>query len=249
MKRNLIALALLVLSGSALFASAPVELRPDDPRLVVSRYGTLLKVLNADGSSRFDDLKLDGFWLKYQVDGTENTVWANGETDHSGLRPVQFDVVQGSVSVTVKTDDDALEITSRFTLNEQGGRLIISRSLKTSPGRHLNLLETKQYLDPKLISKEWSKCPPARSSAILRQQGRDRVRVKVCEGQCSDFEARPPTDPPCSTVNCTENLNPTYRAFLATEQVGACKRLSLSGRRKPDMTQMQFAVRVPLGDR
>ncbi len=240
MKRILIALALLFLSGNALFASAQVS--PANSRLVVSDYGTLLDVLNADGTPRFDKLKLDGFLLTYQVGkGPKKTVWATGETDVRELRFVSRTADENSITVTITTDDNALVITNRFILTRERQELIITRSIKNNSGKRLNLLAPKQFLDPKLLGIERANCTTELTEESVRHAS-ERVTAYDCRGtQCLSFLERPPHNPPCLTIICMQDQT---RGLVAADVFGNCKVISLKGHPKPDMRELSFTVGV-----
>lgn len=254
MKRSLFSLALVLFSGSVLLASAqlsPVQ-STASTRLVVSEYGTLLDVPNAADRRSVGALTADGFEVSYRFRGQTKIVWARGTTNGSGLRRGQVNVHGNSTTVTVTTDDNALEISTRFTLNERTRMLIISRGVKNLSSQTLSMV-IKQYLDPKLIGTTCLTSP-----RLLIQEASRQLRANGREcNNCIQLSERPPVDPPCLTVICMENSSYRNRPLVTTQVIG-CRRLSLRWRRSilapPNQTTlsgnevrgMQFEVGVNL---
>jgi hypothetical protein len=164
-----------------------------------------MEVFDANGQSRFGKL-VDGYSVSYKKRGTTKTVSAMGATSVIGLRPGQVTLDGQSASVTVTTDDEALEITSSFTLDMQSKSLIIRRSVKNISGQSLTLMRTEQNLDPKVLG-VGSKLGPE----LLKREASRRVIATGCTDQMIDL---PPHRPPCPTYNCSENN--ILRAFLDT---------------------------------
>jgi hypothetical protein len=241
MKRILIGLALLFLSGNALFASAQV-LPVNPSRLVVSGHGTLINILNADGTPRFGKLTLDGFRLTYQVEkGPKKTIWANGETDVRGVRFVRRTAGADSITVTVRTYDNALVIKNRFILTRDRQELIIIRTIRNNSGQRLHLSAPKQFLDPKLLGIERANCATVISEETV-EQASYRVTAYDCAGpQCVSFLERPPHFPPCLTIICMQDQN---TALMAADVTGNCKAISLKGHAKRNLRKKSFTVGV-----
>lgn len=249
MKRNLIALALVLFFGNVLFASAqvvPVQGLPTGSlTLVVSEYGTLLDVRNADGTSRFGRLNRDGFRVKYKLGGEMKTVRAIGADHVVGVQPGLVSVDGNSVSVTVTTDDYALQITNRFNFYKADGKftdsLIIRRTLKKISNRDLKAVTTTQYVDPKVM-RTWLSINPTshqREARRLKKESARRLTAFACDG-CQLLE-RPPHDPPCLTIFCSENS--ASRPLLATRWS------EISLRWKPRWkSRRRFAPRSPAID-
>lgn len=191
MKIRLIAMALALFSCTGLVAterSLSGKPSPTGKAFVVSKYGTLLDVLD-DGKSRFGKLELEGYRVSYEIRGKLKTVSAMGETGGKGLRPGQVTVDGQAASITVTTDDGALEITSRFSLTNEK-KLVISRKLRNISGGNLRLVATTQYVDPKILVD--TKAPNWRQLA--------HAEILVA-GDDHDCKFRPkecvPTPPPC----------------------------------------------------
>jgi hypothetical protein len=205
-----------------------------------------LEVRNADGTSRSGKLTLDGFRLTYQVGkGPKKTVWANGETDHSNFQIGERTAAGNSIIQTVTTDDNNLEITTRFTLNQERGALIIVRSVKNNSGQRLNLLAAKQFLDPKLLAVDGATCNTTFNEESVRQASQ-RVTAHTCENNECEFATRPPHDPPCTTLNCFNQTQTPWRAFMAADVIGNddCNGFSLKSHPKPNMRLRRFGAGV-----
>lgn len=204
MKTKFIAMVLTLLSASGtLTIGKPLPAKQSHPRLqsfAISQYGTLLQVFNSKGESRFGMLDLDGYSVSYKFRGQDKTrtVSALGETAVIGLQPGRVTVDGQSASVTVTTDDYALEITNSFTLNLERDRLTIRRSVKNMSGKSLTLMRTEQYLEPKLLGVQSTLGSEPIKEAVLRQ----RTIANGCTDQAADS---PPHNPPCYTVVCSQN--------------------------------------------
>lgn len=210
MKRILIAVVLMLFSGSLLLTNGQSPSQPgsSSSRLIISEYGTLLDVLDADGKSRFGSLKHAGFRLSYKLNGKKTkTVWASAAVS-VGLRPGQIKVDKNTASVTVTTDDGALEITSEFTLDDGTNQLIIRRILKNTSVKELGLQQT-EYLDSKLMGSS--------GSTSLKTFALQRVRASGCND--TPTAERPPSAP-CLTALCADVHWPGLRT--------SGKRISLS---------------------
>jgi hypothetical protein len=147
MKRILIALTLVLFSGSLLLATGQSR-TGSRQRLIISQYGTLLDILDAKGKSRYGKLKSDGFAITYKVNGKEGQVAARGVTDAEGLVPGKINYYGRTATVSVMTEDKMLQITSYFILNEIRNTLTILRRITNKSGMPLQLTSTRHYLDP-----------------------------------------------------------------------------------------------------
>jgi hypothetical protein len=205
MKRNLFSLALLLFSGSVLLASAqtlPRKPQPTGPSLIISEYGTLVDVFDADGKSLFGKLERDAFRVSYRTNGKTSSVFAVGAANvkrlQQGLQPGEVKLDGLSASVTITTTDKALQITSHFSVDAVAKELIIRRSFRNISGRHLRLLSTKQSVDPRLIfggtsATDRRKLAQLAYGVIKAGRTKDDCRA----GDCPD----PP--PPCFVIWCT----------------------------------------------
>ena len=200
MKRILIALVLMLLSGNLLLTKGQSSSQPGSSgsRLIISEYGTLLDVLDADGKSRFGSLQHAGFRLSYKLNGKKTkTVWASG-ADSAGLRPGKIRVDKNTTSVTVTINDGALEITSEFTLDEGTNQLIIRRTLKNTSVKELGVQQT-EYLDSKLMGSP--------GSTPLRTYALQRIKASGCND--TPTAERPPSAP-CLTGLCQDVHVPKF---------------------------------------
>jgi hypothetical protein len=218
---------------------------PQRQSFTISKYGTLEEVFNANGNSKFGKLKLEGYSVSYKFPGQKTkTVSAFGTTAVS-LLPGQVTIDGQSASVTVTTDDQALEITSSFTLDLEREHLRIRRSVKIKPGQTVRLMKTEQTLDPKLIGVESTLGPELIKEAVRRRG----VTATGCTNQAVE---NPPHDPPCYTVVCSSK-----RAFIEMEKPTAlgwkCKKTSpvQSSMYTSDMvlTEAHFVVGLFISDR
>jgi hypothetical protein len=204
MKRKLIAIVLALFSISGLVAVAPARSLPSNrpeppsPTFAISPYGTLLGVFDANGTSRFGNLAFDGFWVRYIANGTLRSALAVGSTTHIRLRPGQVDSDGRSATVTVRTADNRLEITSQFSLDDDGKTLIIRRRFRNISSGNLMSFVSRQYVDGKLISE------PGTLQSNLLQKALLRIRTGNA-GDCMYAEC-PGGRHPCLIINCP---NPT----------------------------------------
>lgn len=238
MKTKLIAivLTLLCVSGT-LTTGRPLSVKQPHPgpqSFSISKYGTLLEVFDANGGSRFGNLNLDGYSVSYKTDGEEKTVSATGETEGRGLLPGDVIYYGQSASVTVTTDDGALEISNRFILDKITKKLVISRSIRNNSDQSSSLINTEHHLDPRLMGFRSSFVPERLNSdrKQFREEAKRRVTVKGCRDLDSQTVARPPHDPPCNTPICF--LDNNFRAYL--HPVSKLGSISLEWKCKKDLT-------------
>jgi hypothetical protein len=193
MKRILITVVLMLFSGGLLLTNGQSPSQPgsSSSRLIISEYGTLLDVLDADGKSRFGALKHAGFRSSYKLSGNKTKIVSAIGADSAGLRPGQIHVDGNSTSVTVTTDDGALEITSEFTIDDQTNQLIIRRTIKNTSNKKLDLQQT-EYLDSKLMGTSGSTSLKRRASRRVKGSG------------CNDEHGERPPSAPCLILVCKE---------------------------------------------
>ena len=253
MKSKLIALALALISviGSLAVTTSSTGARtiPLDQSFDISQNGTLVKIFREDGNSRFGDLNLNGFELRYKLNGSVKTIRANGESDRTGILPGHPNLDGRSANITVKTDDEALEITNHFILDRQAKKLTIHFSVRNAPGKTARILSATQYLDPRLIG-----AMAVGSATPLRRQARAGIRATTYAS--SQFLVRPPVDPPCLNVVCLAN-HPAQPMLAAIPSAGASvqnrislhwNRSTLIGPQSNAVRQVNFTVWVDLNE-
>jgi hypothetical protein len=200
MKSKLIALALVLLSGSGLLAtdrSSPGKrTQPPSSSLVISGYGTLLDIIDADGRSLFGTLKLDGFRVSYKTQGKIKSASAIG-AKVQGLQPGQVKLEGASTSITVKTNDGKLAITSYFSFDDGAKTLTIRRSFRNISDGTLSSLVTRQYVDGKLIVSE----QPGSALLILAHLAQEKITTGGDPDDCQIKECLP-DQPMCFGSNC-----------------------------------------------
>lgn len=205
MKSKLTAIVLTLFSISGLIAVATARSvpskrpEPPGPTFAISPYGTLLGVFDANGTSRFGNLASDGFRVRYITpNGTIRSALAVGSTKHIGLQPGQVEFEGPSATVTVRTVDNRLEITSQFNLDADGKTLTIRRRFRNISNGKLSSFVLRQYVDGKLISE------PGTPQANLRQTGLQRIGT----GDSSDcmIAECPGGRHPCLVINCPEPM-------------------------------------------
>jgi len=177
------------------------------PSLTVSKYGTLLEILDANGKSRFGKLTGEGFQLSYEFKGKTISVGAVGDAEAVGLTAGDVKTTEGkSTIVTTTTSDHALEITTYFFVNKQTNRLSIQRQLKNISKEPVVVKTLLEYVDPALVIGTGQKLKniDEKSVAVLREKlGLAIVPLGAdCQPDC-------PPDPPA----CPECPAPTKIKF------------------------------------
>jgi hypothetical protein len=197
MKSKLIALALVLFFGNVLVASAQMASRRQvtGSRLIISRYGTLLDVVDAKGKSRFGKLKRDGFRVSYKTK-TEaaKTLYAIGATSAKGLVPGEVRYHAGSARVTVMSEDKKLAIMSYFALDEKATTLFIRRTIR-------NISCEPVLIEATRFSYERSFFPTSGGVPMLEDRI-DAWDIDICPVGACDSEI------PCPTNSCV--LMPTF---------------------------------------
>src|ERR1044072_3487958 len=204
MKRLLFALALVLFSGSVLAASAQtLSHKPQrtGPSLIISKYGTLLDVIGANGKSRFGKLERDGFRLTYGTKSQKaKVVSAVGSTQVVGLLPGEVKFAGSSARVTIMTEDKKLSVTSYFMLDEAANTLFIRRTIRNISCEPVQLGATRYSIERSLFT------PPGGRSfesltqdqqQLLTQQQVLAWEIDICpEGHCDAQGV-------CPTLSCS----------------------------------------------
>src|SRR5215203_482538 len=113
----------LLISGASLSHAQPASLS-------VSKYGTLLDIVDANGKNVFGKPAFDGFEINYEFKGKPTSAYVSADQAAVGLVPGAVKTDKQSATVTARTSDGALEITTYFTLDEEMKKLIIQRTFK-----------------------------------------------------------------------------------------------------------------------
>jgi len=230
MKSKLIVIVLTLFVGSVLVttgSSASKSTVPAAQVFAISKNGTLLEVFDSNGKNRFGRLVRDGFQVTYESPGKRTTVSALGAEEAKGLQSGQVKVDEKSATVTVMTSDQALEITSYFTLDEKENRLIILRRFRNVSPRTVTVRMMRDYIDPALlISVGTAEYPlnkitdPARLAAL--------VKSKIEAGRsCKPLELRskPKAPPICLVIHCpnARALEPAHLGAVCDEDLARMK--------------------------
>lgn len=225
-KQAALVLGLLFLSGLGMVCGSLScgRVQPQGQSFVISEYGTLLEVFDANGKSRFGKLAADGFQISYQAHGNNASVSAIGAKGAQGLVGGQPHYDRQSATVTVTTVDKALEITSNFVLNEEAKTLTIVRRLRNISADTINLQIMSEYVDQKLV---------AEGQPLVKQPSMVQLalgRIRAGQGPDIDCTTRfcvpPPPPPPCENPPCP-NVNKYVAAQLITEATGRGDQITL----------------------
>jgi hypothetical protein len=136
--------------------------------------------------------------MTYETAGKKTAVSAMG-TKISGLREGVVKSDGRSATVSVKTEDDALEITSYFTFNEKANELIIARRIRNISPQHVTLVKIRDYVASTL------KAGKVAASIKLSQSGPG--------SGCDDLLTCPPS--PCPGRQCPTQIK--GRNYLTLE--------------------------------
>ena len=135
-------------------SSASQATQRSSQRFTISRQGTLLELIDADGKDASKKVTGDGFKLKYKTRGKSRSVSAI-EMKTMGLRtssePVKYD--GNKATAVVQTADKALEITSELTFDANTRELIIKRKFRNMSKYPVTLQEIRNYIDPGVVGR------------------------------------------------------------------------------------------------
>lgn len=184
-----IGIGLVVAGGSLSRAQSQLQVQG----FVISKYGTLLEVHDANGQRLLGKLASNGFEFSYRSTGKTISVSAVGEKI-TGLLPGEVKADKRSATVTATTKDRALEITTSFTLDEKIGKLITRRKIRNVSPTAVVLLTMSEYIEPALVidSQHGGNQP-------LTDLLKDKLEAKFILGIDEDCWAAdcPKTRPPC----------------------------------------------------
>lgn len=175
----------------------------------ISKPGTLLELIDADGKSR-KKVTGDGFKLNYKTRGKSRSASAIGTKTKQLLtssEPAKFD--GNTVTVVVHTADKSLEITSRLTYDAEAGELIIKRKFRNISEDLVIVESIRNHFDPKVLFRgPFNRYDDLVSRALNQFGARLAGNVEDCgPGQCLP----PPECPKCpNIVNPNWNLNNGY---------------------------------------
>ena len=149
MKSKVVELVLVLLFLSA-FVTGQAPLAREEAQsfrqsFAISEQGTLLELFDTNGKSKFGKISHDGFDLTYETTGKKMAVSAIG-TQSKGLQAGEVKSDGASAAVSVKTKDEALEITSYFTFDEKANELIIGRKIRNLSQQPVTLLKVRDYV-------------------------------------------------------------------------------------------------------
>lgn len=167
--------------------------------LNVSKYGTLLEILDANGKSRFGKLGGEGFQLSYDYKGKTTSVTAVGDAEVEGLAPGEVKPGRQSTTVVTRTNDQALEITTYFFVNEKTNKLMIQRKFKNISKDPVVVKTMLEYVDPALVAgvPRNLKGTEKEIAAVLMDKLKAVLVTGDCIPECPDEP--PPCPQPCPT--------------------------------------------------
>ena len=155
MKTKSIAKLIAIFLGGLTLASGSVsrgQTARRVERLSVSKYGTLLEISDANGKSRFGKLSGEGFQISYEVKGKTTSVSAVGDGEQVNLTAGNVKTGREATTVTTKSSDQALEITTYYFVNKKMNRLIIQRKFKNISKEPVVVKAMSEYIDPALVT-------------------------------------------------------------------------------------------------
>jgi hypothetical protein len=166
-------------------------------RLSVSKYGTLLEISDANGKSRFGKLAGEGFQISYEVNGKTTSVSAVGDWEQVNLTVGDVKTGREATTVTTKSSDQALEITTYYFVNKKMNRLIIQRKFKNISNEPVVVKAMSEYIDPALVSgvQRDLKEMGDKLLAVLKSKLKAAVGGDCEPGEC-------PEDPPPCPLPC-----------------------------------------------
>jgi hypothetical protein len=193
-------IALIVGVGLIIGVGSVSRARPSlpAPSLSVSKYGTLLEIVDANGKSRFGKLNGEGFQLSYEFQGKTLSASAIGDAEAVGL--VAGDVKTDGPSTTVisETSDHVLEITTYFSVNKKNNKLIIQRKVRNISKEPVVVKAMSEYVDPAFVIGVQNDFRETGEKAIAVLRG--KLDVAMIIGDCLPGEC--PEDPPPCPLPC-----------------------------------------------
>ena len=118
----------------------------------ISKQGTLLELIGADGRSRTKKVTGDGFKLNYKTRGKSRSVSAIGTKTkqlQTSCEPAKYD--GNTATAVVQTADKSLEITSELTFDPEAGELIIKRKFRNISKYPVTLQGLWNYIDQNVM--------------------------------------------------------------------------------------------------
>lgn len=164
------------------------------PSLSMSKYGTLLEILDANGKSRFGKLTGEGFQLSYEFRGKTHSASAIGDAEAVGLVAGNVKSDGPSTTVISETSDHVLEITTYFFVNKKSNKLIIQRKLRNISNEPVVVKAMSEYVDTAFVTGGQTNFKETEEK--LRAVLRDKLTVAMIIGDCQPGEC-PDEPPPC----------------------------------------------------
>jgi hypothetical protein len=192
-------------------SSASQATQRPSQRFTISKQGTLLKMIDADGKRSIKKVTGDGFKLNYKTLGKIRSASAI-ETKTNRLRtssePARYD--GNKATAVVQTADKSLEITSELTFDATAGELIIKRKFRNISKHPVTLQGVWNHIDPKVVVRG-----PFNESADLISASLGRITAGLAGNitECGPGICPvPPICDGCPTIR-DPNWNPN-RGFL-----------------------------------
>lgn len=191
--------------------------------LTVSKQGTLLELIGADGTGRSTKkVTGDGFKLNYKTGGKSRSASAT-EMKTNQLRTLFQEAKYDGNKATavVRTADESLEITSELIFDANAGELIIKRKFRNISNEPMILERVQNYIDPNVVVRGRFNQSAKRISAVARQITAGlAANIDDCDlRECTPPPVCPMCPPPSNTTWRPDQLYLVSRLYLSKRTV------------------------------